>query len=225
MSGIAVSPGSQAGPGQTAYQSQAQRVWMDDWGSGKPGTRTWLALNNYPNGWLNYIGGVADWPSAAKPRDFGTFTTTGSTSHDWKSITIPSTAPPGYAYWMWANHDGGPLSLSTWFQVCTLKPSRSAVRRARRSPSAAWYRSRGTTGARGNAHLRPHLQDHVLQPRGQGPAAGQRGQEARRQGPRSAGSAPTASASTARVQSVRRASPGTSPGTRETPRTMRAGRR
>ena len=127
VDGTAVSSGQEAGPAPTVYQSQAQRVWMDYWGSGKPGTRTWLALNNYPNGWLNRIGGAADWPSTARPRDFGTFTTTGRPSDDWKRITIPSTAAPGYAYWVWASHDGGPLSLTTRFQVCTLKPSRTAV--------------------------------------------------------------------------------------------------
>jgi hypothetical protein len=127
VSGLAVSPGVQADWGPTAYQSQAQRVWMDYWGSGKPGTRTWLALNNYPAGWLNHIAGVADYPRSARVRDFGTFTTTGRTNDDWKRITIPSTAAPGYAYWVWASHDDGPLSLQTWFQTCTLKPSKATV--------------------------------------------------------------------------------------------------
>ena len=56
VDGVAVSSGQEAAPGQTVYQSQAQRVWMDAWGSGKPGTRTWLGLNNYPSGWVNSIG-------------------------------------------------------------------------------------------------------------------------------------------------------------------------
>ena len=127
VDGIAVSSGQEAGPGQTVYQSQAQRVWMDYWGSGKPGTRTWLALDNYPDGWLNYIAGVADYPRTARVRDFGTFTTTGRSGDDWKRITIPSTAAAGYAYWVWASHDSGPLSLQTWFQTCTLKPSKATV--------------------------------------------------------------------------------------------------
>jgi len=127
VGGIAVSSGQEAEPGQTVYQAQAQRLWMDGWGSGKPGTRTWLGLNNYPSGWVNSVGGVADWPSSASPKDFGSFTTTGNAADDWKRITIPSGAAPGYAYYVWADHDDGPLSLTTWFQVCTLKPSRATV--------------------------------------------------------------------------------------------------
>lgn len=127
---IAVSPGQEAAPGQTVHQAQAQRLWMDAWGSGKPGTRTWLGLDNYPSGWVNSIGGVADWPESATPKDFGSFTTTGNAADDWKRITIPSGAAPGYAYYVWADHDGGSLSLSTWFQVCTLKPSRATIGRS-----------------------------------------------------------------------------------------------
>ena len=130
VDGIAVSSGQEATPGQTVYQSDAQRVWLDGWGSGKPGTRTWLGLDNYPSGWVNSIGGVADWPNSATPKDFGSFTTTGNAADDWKRITIPSGAAPGYGYYVWADHDGGSLSLSTWFQVCTLKPSRATVGRS-----------------------------------------------------------------------------------------------
>ena len=101
---------------------------MDYWGSGKPGTATWLVLNNYPDGWVNDIFGVADYPSSAKVKSFGTFTSTGA-ANDGKRMTVPSTAAPGYAYYVWASHDSGPLSLETWFQTCTLKPSKATVAR------------------------------------------------------------------------------------------------
>ncbi len=175
VDGTAVSSGQEAGPGPTVYQSQAQRVWMDYWGSGKPGTRTWLALNNYPNGWFNHIAGVADYPRTARVKDFGTFTTTGRTNDDWKRITIPSTAAPGYAYWVWVSHDDGPLSLQTWFQTCTLKPSKAAVYRGASDRSQRHRPDQGTLREHeGNAEVRHHLQDDVSN-HGPGPAGEDRG--------------------------------------------------
>jgi hypothetical protein len=128
VNGITVSSGSQASPGQIVHQSDAQRVWMDYWGSGKPGTSTWLILNNYPTGWVNQVYGVADYPSSARVKAFGNYTSTGE-EYQGKRVVIPSTAAPGYRYWVWAEHDEGPLSLQTWFQTCTLKPSRATVSR------------------------------------------------------------------------------------------------
>jgi hypothetical protein len=126
VEGIQVSSGSEATPRQTVSQADAQRVWMDRWGSGKPGTSTWLVMNNYPDNWVNGIYGVADYPSSARVKSFGSFTSTGA-EYDGKKMTIPSTAAPGYSYWVWASHDSGPLSLTTRFQTCTLKPSRATV--------------------------------------------------------------------------------------------------
>lgn len=126
VDGVQVSSGAQASPSQTVSQTDAQRLWMDDWGSGKPGTTTWLVLDNYPAGWVNQVYGVADYPSSAKVKSFGSFTSTGAAT-DGKRMTIPSTAAPGYAYWVLASHDSGPLSLQTKFQTCTLKPSKATV--------------------------------------------------------------------------------------------------
>ena len=128
VSGTAVSSGTNASPGVTAREADAQRLWMDYWGSGKPGTATWLVLNNYPDGWVNDVYGVADYPSSAKVKSFGSFTSTGA-PYDGKRMTIPSSVAPGYAYYVWASHDSGPLSLQTWFQTCTLKPSKATVSR------------------------------------------------------------------------------------------------
>ncbi len=126
VEGIQVSPGSEATPRQTVSQADAQRVWMDYWGSGKPGTSTWLVMNNFPAGWVNEVNGVADYPSSARVKAFGTYTSTGE-EFQGKRIVIPSTAAPGYRYWVGAAHTTGPLALQTWFQTCTLKPSRATV--------------------------------------------------------------------------------------------------
>ena len=128
VAGITVSAGSLASPTVTADQSQAQRVWMDYWGSGKPGTTTWVWLNDYPDGWVNDVLGLADYPATAKLRSLGSSTTDGATN-DVKKLVIPATAAPGYAYWIAVEHRDGPLALQTWFQTCTLKPSKSTVSR------------------------------------------------------------------------------------------------
>ncbi len=131
VDGIQVAPGQTATSGPTAYEADAQRLLMGYWGSGKPGSAAWVVMDNYPDGWVNDISGVADYPATAKQKYFGSFTCDGA-QYDSKKITIPSTAAPGYAYWIDASHTSGPLDLWASFQVCTLKPSKSAV-----SPSAS----------------------------------------------------------------------------------------
>jgi len=126
VDGIQVGPGQTATSGPTAYEADAQRLLMRYWGSGKPGSAAWVVMNNYPDGWVNDIAGVADYPATAKQKSFGSFTCDGA-EYDSKKITIPSTAAPGYAYWIDASHTSGPLDLWTSFQVCTLKPSRSTA--------------------------------------------------------------------------------------------------
>jgi hypothetical protein len=126
VDGIAVGPGQDAAAAPTAYEADAQRLLMGNWGSGKPGSAAWVLMNNYPDAWSTDIYGVADYPSSAKMKSFGNFTNTGA-EYDPKRIIIPSTAAPGYAYWIEASHTDGPLDLWTSFQVCTLKPSKSAV--------------------------------------------------------------------------------------------------
>jgi hypothetical protein len=126
VDGIQVAAGQDATPRQTAYEADAQRLMTGEWGSGKPGGPAFVAMNNYPDGWVNDIYGVADYPSTAKLKSFGQATNTGA-EYDFKRITIPATAAPGYAYWIEVSHNSGPLDLWTPYQVCTLKPSKSTV--------------------------------------------------------------------------------------------------
>lgn len=128
VSGTAVSSGTTASTSVNVREGKAQRIWTNGWGSGKPGSRTWLVMNNFPAGWTNSIGGIADWPDSATEKSFGTSTSAGDT-YTVKSITIPSTVAPGYAYWLWADHTTGSLSLSTWFQTCTLNASKTTISR------------------------------------------------------------------------------------------------
>ncbi len=127
VAGTDVSPGV-AAPGVIAREVDAQRIWMDYWGSGKPGTRTYLIMNNFPAGWTNDIAGVADYPTTANVQTVGGSTSSGG-DYTVKRVIIPSGAKPGYKYWVWADHRDGSLSLTTSFQTCTLKRTRSVVRK------------------------------------------------------------------------------------------------
>ena len=128
VSGVTVSPATTA-TRLIVDQDEAQIAAMADWGSGKPGTSARLWLVNYPAGWVNDILGQADYPITAGVNDFGTVTTNGDEYDGQKMVTIPRTAAPGYAYWVLASHQNGPLSLVTSFQTCTLRPSAATVRK------------------------------------------------------------------------------------------------
>jgi len=126
VDGVAVAPGQTAASVPTLYETDAQRLRMGYWGSGKPGSAGWVVMNNFPTGWVDEINGVADYPSSAKAKSFGSFTNTGA-EYDAKKVTIPGTVTPGYAYWIEASHTTGPLDLWTSFQVCTLKPGKGST--------------------------------------------------------------------------------------------------
>jgi len=131
VSGTAISSGGTASPALDVHEADAQRIWMNLWGSGKPGTRTKLFLNNFPGGWVNQLVGGADWPATAPFRSLGTKTSAGG-EYETKNVTIPPGTAPGYRYLIWADHSNGAtesLSLQTWFQTCTLKASKATISR------------------------------------------------------------------------------------------------
>jgi hypothetical protein len=134
VAGTMVSPGT-ALDRLSISQADAQRVWMRGFGSGKPGTRTQLRLDNYPAGSANDIFGEPAYPRSGQVK-LGAFTTTGGAGQ-WATITIPKTTVPGYKYWVSAVRTDVPsrnrteFFLVTSFQTCTLKSSRAAVARGR----------------------------------------------------------------------------------------------
>lgn len=135
VAGTNVSPGTATTP-LSVDQKQAQRVEMRGFGSGKPGTRTQILLDNYPAGSTNDIFGEPAYPKSAQVK-LGTFTTTGGAS-DRATVTIPKTAVPGYKYWVSAvrtdipSRDRTEFFLATSFQTCTLKPSKATIARGGR---------------------------------------------------------------------------------------------
>jgi hypothetical protein len=127
VSGTAVAGSTTASPAPEVWEADAQRVWMNFWGSGKPGTKTLLVLNNFRAHWTNKIVGGADWPDSAPIKSLGSMTSAGG-EYEIKKVTIPSGAAPGYKYWVLAGHTAGAhLSLQTSFQTCTLKASKATI--------------------------------------------------------------------------------------------------
>ena len=118
-----------AGATIDAHEADAHGVWINGWASGKPGTTTWLGFERYPGGWINRVHGQASWPGSATTKSFGSVTMTGAKVPQVKKVTIPSTVKPGYAYNFTVAHTDGPLELTTWFQTCSLAPSKTTISR------------------------------------------------------------------------------------------------
>ncbi len=122
--------GAASGDTIVVDQAGAQRIMVTSpyWASGKPGTVVKVRHENYPAGWTLDYSGYADSPTGKPFKSYGSLATTGASPFS-KGLTIPATAPAGYWYVVNATHREGPLSLDTPFQVCTLKASKSAIRK------------------------------------------------------------------------------------------------
>ncbi len=125
-----VTAGQRSAQTVSVDQSLAQRVTVTTpyWASGSPGSAVKILHEGYPGLWtLDYVG-FSDSPTAPTVRTFGSLATTG-TGPFTKSITIPTRAPAGYFYLLEVQHREGPLVLDAPFQVCTLKSSKTSVRK------------------------------------------------------------------------------------------------
>jgi hypothetical protein len=107
------------------------RITSPYWASGAPGTRVRLLLAGYRAGWVNRLNGQPGYPFGAPVDALGTTTASGNAAGDAAYVTVPAATKPGYAYKITAQHSTGPLGLTTWFQVCTLKPSASTISRGK----------------------------------------------------------------------------------------------
>jgi hypothetical protein len=130
-----VSSGSTSGTTIVVDESDAQREWFASpyWYSGKPGASVKVALNNFPAGWINLVTGYTDDPDETASREYGTVTSTG-TATKYVTVKVPSTATPGYGYWIGLQHVDGsggeyPLYLEETYQICTMKASKTSVRK------------------------------------------------------------------------------------------------
>ena len=119
----------------TVKESQAQRVWTGagnaaltgPWGSGKPGSTLKLWLQNYPAGWTNQLLGWSLDGRRSAFKVLGDPVATGESRYA-ISLEVPAEATPGCGYNIDVMHvNGGPLTLDTWFQVCTLEATRTTI--------------------------------------------------------------------------------------------------
>jgi hypothetical protein len=134
---VTVTSGATSGATVSVNEADAQRVWIQApyWASGKPGSTVKVARNNFPVGWRNEVSGYSD-PNGSAFRVFGTKTSLGGAT-EYVSVKIPTTAKAGYDYWIGLKHvdDAGnylPLYVERNFQVCTMKPSKTAIARGAR---------------------------------------------------------------------------------------------
>ena len=134
VNGQAVTTASTLAQSVNVNEASAQRVWTggstykQPWGSGKPGSKMKVWLQNYPTSWTNRVNGYSENPTNSAAKEFGNFRSLGTKAHS-RALTVPAKAVPGYGYRVWVTHTDGPLQLGTWFQVCTLKSSKTSVSR------------------------------------------------------------------------------------------------
>lgn len=127
-----VSAGGWGGTPIRLDQDDAQSVLiLNRWASGKPGSAVRYGLGNWPYGYEADLWGYSEDPNDDRVMDYRDFFSPGESWGYWVSLRIPKTAKPGYAYVIWADRadqDSG-LALRDYFQVCTLKASRTKIRR------------------------------------------------------------------------------------------------
>lgn len=138
----------------TVYEQDAQRLWMSSpsWRSGKPGATVKVAFNNFPGGWINSVTGYTDDPKETASKSFGKHASKGAATH-LRSYRIPPTATPGYTYYLGFQHVDGagdeyPLYLESGYQVCTMKPSKTSVKKGARIRVTGVVPVEGHWGAR-----------------------------------------------------------------------------
>lgn len=134
---ITVSSGSTSGTVVSVNEADAQRIWITApyWWSGKPGATVRLVRNSFPAGWMNVVTGYSD-PSGSAAKTYGVKTSQGGSTEP-LSVKVPATAKPGYSYWIGFQHVDAagnelPLYLEEPYQVCTIKPTKTSIRKGTR---------------------------------------------------------------------------------------------
>jgi len=134
-----------------ANEVDAQRITVASpyWASGAPGSTIRVAMGQFPAGWVNDVTGSSEYPDTAPVTEYGPKTSSGA-STEYVALKVPKNATPGYWYDIGMQHANGlgALYLQTPFQVCTMKPSKTSVRRGtkiRVTGVVPIYRHWGTT--------------------------------------------------------------------------------
>jgi hypothetical protein len=103
------------------------------WASGKPGAKIGYDLTNWPAGYKATLAGYSEDPDRDISVQYsGEWTSTGGAGR--VALAVPKQATPGYAFDIEAHRSDGlwPVSdlyIYDGYQVCTMKPSKTSVRR------------------------------------------------------------------------------------------------
>jgi hypothetical protein len=166
VEGQTLSAGQTLPQSVTAFEASAQRVWTggatwgkQPWGSGKPGSRLRLWLENFPDTWTNAITGYSLDPRRSAPKDYGAVRSLGEGLHS-RTLAVPTRAVPGYGYRIWLDHTDGPLQLATWFQVCTLTASKTTVHKGTAIRFSGVIPVQGHSGATAGRPTKVYLYVH-----------------------------------------------------------------
>lgn len=127
-----VSSGGWGSTGISVDQDDAQSVLvLSRWASGKPGTKIRVGLGGWPAGYVADVYGYSEDPNDERLQDFSDVESPGGSWGYSVSLRVPGTAKPGYAYVIKAARadQASDLVVHDYFQVCSLRSSRSVVRR------------------------------------------------------------------------------------------------
>jgi hypothetical protein len=133
---FSVIPGPSPSSAISVSEASAQSIQFSGYAySGKPGVTVTMSRAGFPAGWRNYVTGSSD-PGGEPYKDYGVRTSQGG-AREPLSLQVPSTAKPGYSYWIGLQHIDAagiaqPLYLETAYQVCTIQPSKTTVTRKTR---------------------------------------------------------------------------------------------
>jgi hypothetical protein len=116
-------------------EADAQQVYVGRpyWASGKPGATIGYDLTNWPAGYKATFAGYDENPDSDVSVQYsGEWTSTGSAGTI--ALTVPKTATPGYSFDVEATRSDSlwsftGLRIYDGYQVCTLKASKSSVRK------------------------------------------------------------------------------------------------
>jgi hypothetical protein len=130
---ISVAPGVLSGDSISVDANDAKGIATLGWASGAPGSSAVVRLTNWPALTTATLSGRSafTYKGSAVLRKWVSTGTNGV-----QTVKIPATATPGYAYVIDATRtyilpDWSDFDVSDYYQVCTLKPSSSAIRRGR----------------------------------------------------------------------------------------------
>jgi hypothetical protein len=131
-SALPVTPGMSDGLTMVFDQANGRSAYVGApyWVSGKPGIKATVVLKNWPAGYHADLYGISESPSGKVNALRKPLTLSGSHQLRNVSVTIPSTATPGYDYDIHVSRidDGSMLDITTSFQVASLKASPTSIR-------------------------------------------------------------------------------------------------